>query len=205
MKIFFQLSEQALVWKINLMARKPWETELGSGQDWSSSNIAAFRCIEKLDKLVSTSEKYYFYIGWTVHRGFCASFPSVFPILQMKTECIGTMEFFSELKDQYISMWALPLFFFCYFSSTDSLDTLNLVVACAAINIWQGSLLKESHYCVMTKLKTAQMEKIKVAGVTLRHFLSAPCFALQTGLFILIWHLYVRKLQDFKTANRTTS
>lgn len=115
MKFFFQLSEQALVWKINLMARKPWETELGSGQDWSSSNIAAFRCIEKLDKLVSTSEKYYFYIGWTVHRGFCASFPSVFPILQMKTECIGTMEFFSELKDQYISMWALPLFFFLLF------------------------------------------------------------------------------------------
>lgn len=48
------------------------------------------------------------------------------------------------------------------------------------------------------------MEKIKVAKVTLRHFLSAPCIALQDGcLFILIWHLYVRKLQDFKIANRT--
>lgn len=91
-------------------------------------------------------------------------------------------------------MWALPLFF-CYFSSTDRLDTLNLVVAGAATNIWQQSLLKESRYCVMTKLKTAQMEKIKVAWVTLRHFLSSPCFALQTCcLFILIRHLYVHKL-----------
>lgn len=91
-------------------------------------------------------------------------------------------------------MWALPLFFwFC--SSSGYLDTLNLVVAGAAINVWQGSLLKESHYCVMTKLKTAQMEKIKVARVTLRHFLSNVCFALQTScLLILIWYLYIRKL-----------
>lgn len=50
------------------------------------------------------------------------------------------------------------------------------------------------------------MEKIKVAEVTLRHFLSALCFALQDGgLFILTWHLYVRKLQDLKIANRTMS
>jgi len=55
----------------------------------------------------------------------------------------------------------------------------------------------------MTKLKTAQMEKIKVAWVTFRHFLSAPCFAPQPCcLFILVRHLYVRKLQDFKIANR---
>lgn len=93
---------------------------------------------------------------------------------------------------------------FTYFSGTDHLDTSNLVAAGAALNIWQRSLPKENRYCVMTKLKPAQMEKIKVVKVTLRHFLSAPCIALQDGcLFILIWHLYVRKLQDFKIANRT--
>lgn len=95
---------------------------------------------------------------------------------------------------------------FCYFSTTDLWDTLNLAVAGAAINIWQRILLKESLYCVMTKLKTAQMEKIKVAWVTFRHFLSVPCSALQTCcLFILILHLYVHKLQNFKTANRAIS
>lgn len=132
---------------------------------------------------------------------FVLPFPQFSPLfIQEKAEYIGTTGVLSELKDPQISM------FFCYFSSTDYLDTLNLMVAGAALNIWQRSLLKENHSRVMTKLKTAQMEKIKVAGVTLRHFLSAPCFALQDRcLFILIWHLYVRKLQDFKIANRTMS
>lgn len=119
--------------------------------------------------------------SWRVLCFFLLSFPTV---LQVKNKQIGTVEFFSELKDQYISMWALPLFF-CYCSSTGCLDTLNLVVAGASINIWQGSLVKESHYCVMTKLKTAQMEKIKVARVTLRHFLSTLFFALQTSCFFI--------------------
>lgn len=80
---------------------------------------------------------------------------------------------------------------------------LNLVVVCTVINIWQRSLLKASLCCVMTKLRAAQMDKIKVAWVTFRYFLSVPCSALQTCcLFILIQHLYVRKLQDFNTANR---
>lgn len=137
---------------------------------------------------------------------FVLPFPQFSPLfIQEKAEYIGTTGVLSELKDPQISMWALPLFF-CYFSSTDYLDTLNLMAAGAAPNIWQRSLLKENRSRVMTKLKTAQMEKIKVAGVTLRHFLSAPCFALQDRcLFILIWHPYVRKLQDFKIANRTMS
>lgn len=94
---------------------------------------------------------------------------------------------------------------FWLFSRTDCLHTLNMVVAGAAIHIWQGSVLKESRNCVMIKLKAAQMEKIKVARVTFRHFLSSPCFALQTCLFILILHLYVRQLQNFKIETRTMS
>ena len=97
-------------------------------------------------------------------------------------------------------MQALPT---CGLPTTDLLGTFNLVVAGAAINIWQRSLLKESLCCVMTKLRAAQMDKIKVAWVTFRHFLPVLCSALQTCcLFILVEHLYVRKLQDFKTANR---
>lgn len=97
-------------------------------------------------------------------------------------------------------MQALPPF---GLPTTDLLDTLNLVVACTAINIWQSSLLKASLCYVMTKLRAAQMDKIKVAWVTFRHFLPVPCLALQTCcLFILVQHLYVCKLQDFNTANR---
>lgn len=167
------------------MARNPWEMELGTGQDWISSNIAAFRCIEELDKFVSTSCKYHFCIRRTVHGIFCASFPSVF-LLSYKWK-LNAYQPWGPCQS-----WKITDFHgdfttvFLYFSSTDCLDTLNLVVADAAINIWQGSLLKESHYCVMTKLQTAQMEKIRVAGVTLRHFLSALCFVLQSCLFILI-------------------
>lgn len=48
-------------------------------------------------------------------EGFVLLFAHFPTVLQVKNKQIGTVEFFSELKDQYISMWALPLFFLLLF------------------------------------------------------------------------------------------
>lgn len=50
----YHLCKQKFIWK-KLMARKPWETELGSDLNWTSSKIYLL-LDEELDKLSSASQ-----------------------------------------------------------------------------------------------------------------------------------------------------